>query len=83
MSLCFTYHQQLRSYGIGPWLSLIQRTGGARDQAGDPWVKGECVIHYTMAAPTLTQKGSGCTCVDPESFLRGSLTLTMFFFYYY
>ena len=45
---------------MGSWLSLIQQTGGARDQTGDPWVPGECDIHYTTAAPTLTQEDSGC-----------------------
>ena len=34
----------------GPWLSLIQKTGGAIDQTQDPWVQGEWFIHYTMAA---------------------------------
>ena len=38
VSVCLMSHQQLRSYGD-------------RDQTRDPWVQGEWVIHYTMAAP--------------------------------
>ena len=35
--------------------SLMRQTGGAVDQAQDPWVQGQVFIHYTMAAASDTE----------------------------
>ena len=61
-------HQQIMSYGEGGMAySLIQQTGGARDQTRDPWIQGKWFIHNTMGAPLFMSKyGSFFHCFSME-----------------